>query len=138
MWGASGGQLVVELRVTGPVSGRIWLSGTPQVDEEGGTVRFPDLELFLAEGSVLARLAMGSLRPRLTRLAKEQIALATDEVSPAGEGIPFQDLSRPLTPELRLEGSVGSLELHHIQASAGALLLQSRVESHLQLKVDGA
>jgi hypothetical protein len=138
VWGAAGGALVIEIQANGPLSGRLWLAGTPRLDPESGEIRVPDLELFLAQGNILARLAMGTLRPRLTRMARDWVAWAPEEWTQPGTLLAAQDLSHTISPNMRLEGSLAALELSQIQATPGALLLHSTVEGTLRLRVEGA
>lgn len=136
VFGVGGGQVALELRVSGDARGRLFLTGQPSVDPSTGIISVPDLRLDVATRDVLlstvAWLADNGFRDFL----REQATWPSDAVVVWMRSWLDRGLNRRLSDELRVSGSVGSLNIVGVQALRDALLVRVSAEGEARLFVE--
>lgn len=124
VFGIGGGRLAVAVRVSGDVAARLYLVGTPEVDERTGRISVPDLDFDLATRNVVfaavAWLKADALRDQLREKANFPAAPAVRFLS----GWLEEGLNRRLSEDLRVEGRVDSVRILGVRALPGALLVR--------------
>jgi len=124
VFGIGGGRLAVELRVSGDVSGRLYLVGTPEIDPLTGRISVPDLDFDLATRDVVVAAAAWLRADELRDLLRDK---ASWPATPAVEflaGWLDKGLNRDLSGDLRVEGTVGAVRILGVRAMRDALLVR--------------
>ncbi len=123
VFGVGGGRLGVEVGVTGDVSGRLYLVGTPVIDPSTGRVSVPDLDFDVATLNVVAAAAAwlraDELRDLLRDKANWSAAPAVDFLS----GWLVKGLNRDLSDDLRVQGTVEDVHILGVRATREALFV---------------
>jgi len=137
VFGIGGGRLAVELRVSGDVTGRLYLVGTPVIDPGTGRISVPDLDFDLATRDVVVAAAAWLKADELRDLLREQASW------PAAPAVRFiagwleQGLNRDLSDDLRVRGTVDSVRIVGVRATQRALLVRVGAQGSAQLIVRG-
>jgi len=135
VFGIGGGRLAVELRVSGDVSGRLYLVGTPEIDPLTGRISVPDLDFDLATRDVVVAAAAWLRADELRDLLRDK---ASWPATPAVEflaGWLDKGLNRDLSGDLRVEGSVGAVRILGVRAMRDALLVRVSAQGEAKLFV---
>jgi hypothetical protein len=124
VYGIGAGRLAVELRVSGDVTGRLYLVGTPEIDPVTGRISVPDLDFDLATRDVVVAAAAWLRADELRDLLRDK---ASWPATPAVEflaGWLEKGLNRDLSGDLRVEGTVGAVRILGVRAMRDALLVR--------------
>lgn len=137
VFGIGGGRLAVELHVSGDVTGRLYLVGTPEIDIGTGRISVPDLDFDLATRDVVVAAAAWLRADELRDLLREQASW------PAAPAVQFisrwldEGLNRDLSDDLRVRGGVDSVRIVGVRATRQALLVRVGATGNAQLIVKG-
>jgi len=136
VFGVGGGRLAVEVRVTGDLSGRLFLVGTPTVDPATAEISVPDLDFDVATRNVVLAAASWLRTVELRRLFRER---AIWPAAPAVEWITGwveQGLNRDLSDDVHVRGEVTSVRILGAYALRDALLVRVAVGGTARLVVE--
>jgi hypothetical protein len=136
VFGIGSGRLAMQLRVSGEVRGRIYLTGRPAIDLVTGRVAVPDLELDVATRGVLMAAASWFAVPELRDYMREH---ATWPTAPAVDWLTTwleRGLNRPISDDLRVEGTVDSVRIVGATALRDALWVRLAAKGSASLFVE--
>lgn len=135
VFGVGGGRLAVEVRVSGDVSARLFLVGTPTIDPRTATISVPDLDFDVATQDMVLAAASWLGSVPLRQLLQEQ---ASWPAAPAVEWITSwieRGLNRDLSDDLRVRGEVSSVRILGAYALKDALLVRVAIGGTARLVV---
>ncbi len=128
------GRLAVGLDLEGAVRGRVYLVGTPVLDPATDEVTVPDLGFSVETRNVLLRgaawLVRGTVPERVRRVARWDATDALERI----RALAARELDRSLGGGLRLEGSLGRIEMLGVHVSEEGLVLRSSLTGALRIR----
>jgi hypothetical protein len=124
VFGIGGGRLAVELRVSGDVTGSLYLVGTPVIDPESGHISVPDLDFDLATRDVVVAAAAWLRADEVRNLLREKASWPAKPAVDFLSGWLEKGLNRELSEDLRVEGSVRSVRILGVRALRDALFVR--------------
>jgi hypothetical protein len=135
VYGIGGGRLALEVGISGDLNGRLFLTGTPTIDPEGSRISIPDLDLDLASEDALfgfvpqlaARTFRDFMRERASWPVDPAVRLLTDYLA--------QGLNRDLSSDLRVAGTVESVEILGVYPLREVLLVRVAARGTATLEV---
>jgi hypothetical protein len=131
----SGANLILELGITGGINGTLYAIGTPVLDTDTNTLRFERFNFTVETKNVLIKTAnwivhddiLSRLEPETRIDLSEQVDTLRRQLSRA--------LTRQVTSDMWLEGSVISLQPRAIYPVPGGVEIQAIADGSLQLSV---
>jgi hypothetical protein len=131
----SGSNLILELGLTGGINGTLYAIGTPVLDTDTNTLRFERFNFTVETNNVLLKTVnwvghddiLSRLEPETRIDLSEQIGTLRRQLSRA--------LTRQVTPDMWLEGSVTSLQPRAIYPVPGGVEIQVIADGSLRLSV---
>jgi hypothetical protein len=131
----SGANLILELGVTGGINGTLYAIGTPVLDTDTNMLRFERFNFTVETKNVLLKAAnwmvhddiLSRLEPETRIDLSEQVDTLRRQLSRA--------LTRQVTPDTWLEGSVTSLQPRAIYPVPGGVEIQMIADGSLRLSV---
>ena len=131
----SGAHLILELGMTGGINGTLYAIGTPVLDTDTSTLRFERFNFTVETKNVLLKAAnwvghddiLSRLEPETRIDLSEQLSTLRHQLSRA--------LTRQVTPDTWLEGSVTGLQPRVIYPVPGGVEIQMIADGSLQLSV---
>jgi hypothetical protein len=131
----SGANLILELGITGGINGTLYAIGTPVLDTDTNTLRFEQFNFTVETKNVLLKAVnwvghediLARLEPETRIDLSEQVGTLRRQLSGA--------LTRQLTPDMWLEGSVTGLQPQVIYPVPGGVEIQVIADGSLQLSV---
>ena len=133
--GIGGGRMAVEVEFGGTLRGRVFLVGTPTIDERANEVWVPDLDFDVATRSLLvsgaAWLAHGELVAFLRERARIPVA---DVIDLASEQL-LRGLNRELSDEVRLAGEVERVEVLAVEAYRENFIVRSHALARARMEI---
>ncbi len=134
VFGIGGGRLALEVRLGGDAQARLYLTGTPRVDE-GGEVTVPDLDFDIQTRDIVLKteswLAGDRLRQALRRQARWSAAPDIDRMRARIQA----GLNQKLSGGLLSEGTIDRVTLDGILATKDALLVRASMTGSATLHV---
>jgi hypothetical protein len=124
VYGIGGGRLALAVRVSGDLRGRLFLTGTPQVDAAGTRVSVPDLDFDVATEEAVFGIVPALVALSLRDFLREQ---ASWPVGPAVEwlaGWLRSGLNRSLSDELVVSGRVDTVRIEGVYPLQEVLLVR--------------
>lgn len=138
VYGIGSGRLAIQLRVSGDLHGRLYLTGTPAIDPTSGEVSVPDLELDVATRDVIFAAAswftVPELRDDLRDRARWPTAPAIDWLTMWLE----RGLNRDISDDLRVSGEVDGVSIVSATALEDALWVRVAARGSASMFVGGA
>lgn len=135
VFGVGGGRIALEVRVSGDVSARLFLVGTPTIDPVTARISVPDLDFDVATRDVVLAAASwlrsGELRGLLRERANWPAAPAVEWITSWVE----RGLNRDLSDELQVRGDVSSVRILGAHALRDALLVRVAIGGTARLIV---
>lgn len=128
VFGLGGGQVALELEVSGDARGRLFLTGQPEVDRQTGIISVPDLRLDVATRDVVLSTVAWLADQGFRDFLREQATWPSDPVVAWMREWLEEGLNRSLSDDLRVSGSVDSLTIVGVQALRDDLLV--RISAH--------
>jgi hypothetical protein len=124
VFGIGAGLLALELRVTGTLRGRLYLTGSPTIDLATGQISVPDLEFDEA-----TRDQLFPFLPELTALPlrdylRERATWPSEPAVRWLSGWLVRGLNRSISDDLRVTGSVDTVQIVRAYALKDALLVR--------------
>ena len=117
----SGSQVILQVGVTGPAQGVVYLAGTPALDRETQTLRLDGLQFSLESDSALVRTTGRLLHRRLVADLETRSRLPLRGQIDALRGRLEAALNRELVPGVHLTGTLERLELRGVYPVQGGL-----------------
>jgi hypothetical protein len=117
----SGPQVILEVGVSGPARGLVYLAGTPAIDPESRALRFDGLQFSLESDSALVRTTGRLLHRTLVTQLESRARLPLGARIDALRAQLGAALNRELVPGLDLAGSVDRLDLRGVYPVQGGL-----------------
>jgi len=124
VYGIGAGRLALEVRISGDLNGRIYLTGTPTIDAQASRISIPDLDLDVASEDALfgfvpalaARTFRDFLRERASWPVDPAVQILADYLA--------QGLNRDLSSDLRVAGTVDSVNIVGVYPLREVLLVR--------------
>ncbi len=138
VFGIGARRLAVEVHLSGDVSARLFLVGTPTIDTITGKISVPDLDFDVATRDVVLAAVSWLRAGELRDLLRER---ASWPAGPAVEWVTqwiVTGLNRDLSGNLRVEGEVDAVRILSAHALKEVLLVQVGVGGSARLFVTGA
>jgi hypothetical protein len=135
VFGIGAGRLAVEVHLSGDVSARLFLVGTPTIDTITGQISVPDLDFDVATRDVVLAAVSWLRADELRDLLRER---ASWPAAPAVEWVTqwiVTGLNRDLSDHLRVEGEVDAVRILSAYALKEVLLVQVGVGGSARLFV---
>jgi hypothetical protein len=137
VFGIGAGRLAVEIEVSGDVSARLFLVGTPEVEAETGRIFVPDLDFDVATRNVVLAAVSWIRAEEFRDVLRERARF------PAGPAVDWltgwlaEGLNRDLSDDLTVEGEVDSVRILGVHALREALVIQVAAQGRARLLVTG-
>jgi len=127
--GVGDGRMSVVVEVEGALEGSIELVGTPVFDPVSNEIHIPDLAVTVPSGTLLLRSAGWVLRTWFPSRIRALARWPMSGVLAEGRAAANQGLNVRFSDEVRMEGTMGAMEVVSIQASDDGLVVRGRVEA---------
>jgi hypothetical protein len=137
VFGIGAGRLALEIHVSGDVTGRLYLVGTPHIDPGTGRISVPDLDFDLATRDMVLAAAAWMKADELRDLLRRKASW------PAAPAVAFlsswldKGLNRHLSDDLRVRGQVDTLRIVGVRALRDALLIQVAARGSAEIFIAG-
>jgi hypothetical protein len=135
VYGIGAGRLAMRVRISGDLSGRLYLTGRPDIDLVTGQVSVPDLELDVATRDLVLAAASWFAARGLRDHLRERATWPTD---PAVGWLTMwleRGLNRNLSDDLRVTGTVDSISIVGATALQDALWIRVAARGSARLFV---
>ena len=131
----SGQNLIVELGLSGGINGTVYAMGTPVLDTSTNILRFEDFNYTLETKNVLFKAANWMLRDNILAQLEPHTHIDLSEHVGTLRRQLSRALTRQVTPDTWLEGSVTNLQPRAIYPVSGGVEIQVIANGSLQLSV---
>jgi hypothetical protein len=136
--GIGGGRVALGITLKGAVNGRLWFTGTPQLDRERRELHVPDLDVDVGTANLLVRgfdwVKGEEMRNFLRARARVSEAELLGRLSELAE----QGINRTLTEGIELSGQVHHAEATSVRASVADLRVRALAEANIRLSISKA
>jgi hypothetical protein len=136
--GIGGGRVALGITLKGAVNGRLWFTGTPQLDRERRELHVPDLDVDVGTANLLVRgfdwVKGEEMRNFLRARARVSEAELLGRLSELAE----QGINRTLTEGIVLSGQVHRAEATSVRASVADLRVRALAEANIRLSISKA
>jgi hypothetical protein len=129
----SGAKVILEVGVTGPARGLVYLAGTPALDLESQTLRLDGLQFSVDSDSALVRTTGRLLHRRLVSALESRARLPLGVRVEALRSRLGAALNRELAPGVELTGTVDRLQLRDVYPVEGGLEVVAVFDGALRL-----
>jgi hypothetical protein len=129
----SGAKVILEVGVTGPAHGLVYLAGTPALDLESQTLRLDGLQFSVDSDSALVRTTGRLLHRRLVSALESRARLPLGVRVEALRSRLGAALNRELAPGVELTGTVDRLQLRGVYPVEGGLEVVAVFDGALRL-----
>jgi hypothetical protein len=135
VYGIGGGRLTVEVRVSGGIRGRLFLTGRPSVDVETGRIAVPDLDFDVSTGRAMLDVVPYIATQPLRNFLREEASWPLDPALQWLAAWLRRGLNRDLSDELRVTGVVDSVAIVAVYPFRDALLVRMSAKGSASLVV---
>jgi hypothetical protein len=136
VFGIGAGRLAVEAVLTGDVSARLFLIGTPEVEPLTGQIVVPDLDFDVATRNVVLAAISWFRANDFRDELREQARWPAEPTVEWLTGWLVEGLNRDLSDDLRVEGEVASVRILGVYALQEALLVRVSATGSARLFVE--
>jgi hypothetical protein len=133
--GIGRGRMSVEVVFAGTARGRVFLVGTPVIDQTTNEIRVPDLDYDVATRNLLVGGAAWLLRGDLTEYLRERARIPVADVVALAREQLLRGLNRQLSDEVRLSGEVDSVDVLAVQAYRERLVVRSHARARATIEI---
>ena len=134
--GVGGGRVAFGVTLSGAVEGRIYFTGTPQLDQVTRQLTFPNLDFDVGSADLVAR-GLSWWRGDLVRDFLRVKAAIPDTTALAGlERMAEREMNRELTAGVRLEADLDSSRGMAVSATQEHLLVRALARGEARLVID--
>ena len=133
--GIGAGRLALEMTFSGSAKGRLFLMGTPEFDPESRMIHVPDLEFDVASRSLLVQGLDWMAHPSVLETLRERARWETDDVVALAEQQLNRGLNRALSDDVRLIGSVESVDVTGLYPQRDHLVVHASAAARARLVI---
>ena len=125
-------KLGVELTLSGSYKGKIFLTGTPQIDMTTNLINLPDLEFNLETKNFLLKTAGWILKSNLKRMIQENINFyLTLNLNDTKSELEKQLNDYPLATGFKMKSKIDQLSVENIQITPDGMLIDMAIGGNL-------
>jgi len=135
IYGIGGGRLALEVRVSGDVKARLFLTGTPRVDPTTGRISIPDLEFDVHTRDLVFATVSWLRADALRQLLRSRAEWPGADVLGWVRARLVEGLNRDLSDELRVSGQVDEVRILGVVATKQALVVRASARGTAALSV---
>ena len=122
----------VELTLSGSYKGKIFLTGTPQIDTLTNLINLPDLEFNLETKNFLVKTAGWILKSNLKKMIQENINFyLTLNLNDTKKELEKQLNEYPLATGFRMKSKIDQLSVDQIQITPDGILIDMGIGGNL-------
>ena len=133
--GIGGGRIALELAFRGSARGRLFLTGTPEFDAANGTIGVPDLSFDIASQNLLVQGLTWMAHPTVLETMRERARWEVSDILGLAEQQINRGLNRNLSDEVRLIGSVESIDVTGLYPQRDRLVVRARARARARLVI---
>lgn len=112
--GLGSGEIAVEVEVSGDLDARLFLTGTPALENDGRTLAVPDLDFHVATQNVVVEAASWLRGFGLRQLLRERARWPADEAEDWLAGWLDRGINREVSSTLVIRGAVGRVSVERV------------------------
>jgi hypothetical protein len=135
IFGIGGGRLALEVRVSGDVAARLFLTGTPHVDPTTGRISIPDLDFDVHTRDLVLATVSWLRADGLRQLLRSRAQWPGTDVLGWVRARLVEGLNRDLSDELRVSGEVDEVRILGVVATKQALVVRASARGTAALSV---
>jgi hypothetical protein len=125
-------KLGVEITLSGSYKGKIFLTGTPQIEEKTNLINLPDLDFNLETRNFLIKSAAWMLKSNLKNMVQENINFyLTLNLNDTRKELERQLNDYELATGFRLKTNINKISVNHIQIIPDGMLVDLAIEGKL-------
>lgn len=132
----SSGNLLIRMDFGGSFNGTVFFTGRPVYQATDHTIRVTDLNYSLESKSFLLNTARWLFNKKIIGELRQRTVFPLSAYYDSATLTLNQWLNKEWTPGIRGEGSVGTLELETVEVQKAYLLIRSRCNGQLSVRVD--
>jgi hypothetical protein len=129
------GRLTAEVGLAGLLRGTVHLSGTPVLDHASNEVTFPDLDVVPGEGGLFFRTVVRITRWGILARLRRELRIPVGDAILQARSLAEDGLNATFTDDVRVSGTMGSLEITHLRAEADGLVIHARMQASTLLTI---
>lgn len=133
--GIGAGKLALELNFRGAARGRLFLRGTPEFDPATGMIHVPDLDFDVASQSLLVQGMDWLAHPGVVETLRERARWEVADVLALAEKQINRGLNRELSDDVRLIGSVESIDVTGLYPQRDRLVVHAKATARARLVI---
>ena len=136
--GIGGGRLALGITLSGAVRGRLWFTGTPQLQRDRRELHVPDLDVDVGSANLLVRGFEFLKGEEMRNFLRARARVSEEELIGRLTELAEQNINRSLTEGVNLSGQVHRAEATSVRASISDLRVRAMAEATLRLAIDKA
>lgn len=136
--GVGGGRVALGVTLAGAARGRLYFTGTPQLDRERRELHVPDLDVDIGSANLLVQGLDWFRGEELRDFLRERARVSEAELIGRLEQLAEQGINRTLTEGITLSGQIHRAEATSVRASLTELRVRALAEASLRLDISKA
>jgi hypothetical protein len=136
--GIGGGRVALGVTLEGAVRGRLWFTGSPQLDRGARELRVPDLDFDIGSANLLVQGLDWLRGEELRNLLRDRARVSEAELIGRLEQMAEQGINRTLTEGIVLSGSIHRAEATSVHASLSEIRVRAQAEASIRLDISKA
>jgi hypothetical protein len=136
--GIGGGRVALGVTLDGAVRGRLWFTGSPQLDREARELRVPDLDVDIGSANLLVQGLEWLRGEELRNLLRDRARVSEAELIGRLEKMAEQGINRTLTEGIVLSGAIHRAEATSVHASVSEIRVRAMAEASIRLDISKA
>jgi hypothetical protein len=136
--GIGGGRVALGVTLDGAVRGRLWFTGSPQLDREARELRVPDLDVDIGSANLLVQGLEWLGGEELRNLLRDRARVSEADLIGRLEKMAEQGINRTLTEGIVLSGAIHRAEATSVHASVTEIRVRALAEASIRLDISKA
>lgn len=136
--GIGGGRVALGVTLDGAARGRLYFTGTPQLDREQRELRVPDLDVDIGSENLLVQGLDWLRGEELRDFLRDRARVSEAELIGRLEQLAEQGINRTLTEGIMLSGRIHRAEATSVRASRTELRVRALAEADIRLDISKA
>ncbi|HEX9562668.1 MAG TPA: DUF4403 family protein [Gemmatimonadaceae bacterium] len=136
--GIGGGRVALGVNLGGAVRGRLYFTGTPQLDRQRRELRVPDLDFDLGTADLLVQGMEWLKGEEMRDFLRDRARVSEAELIGRLSALAEAGINRTLTDGIVLSGTVHRAEATSVRASIAELRVRALAEASLRLDISKA
>jgi hypothetical protein len=132
---AGQGRLAIGVELRGRVEGRVWFVGRPVLDTVRREITVPDLELDVNSESMAVSAASWVGGEKLRDYLRANLVISSKDLIEKARELANRELTRNLSPDVRLIGHLDSARTLDARATPYGLLARARAVGRISLEI---